>query len=116
VRSITRNKTYKCAVYYIRNGNKTFLGSASITLTNSLGTEGSYTLVINNGIQTFKYNEKIEEWRKNTHVNIAAYDRLWALMFHDDSIFKKEEELRKKHPYPTKKYLSEESRKKVIEG
>lgn len=57
VRSITRNKTYKCAVYYIRNGNKTFLGSASITLTNSLGTEGSYTLVINNGIQTFKYNE-----------------------------------------------------------
>lgn len=56
-RSITRNKTYKCAVYYIRNGNKTFLGSASITLTNSLGTEGSYTLVINNGIQTFKYNE-----------------------------------------------------------
>lgn len=63
-----------------------------------------------------KYNEKIEEWRKNTHVNIAAYDRLWALMFHDDSIFKKEEELRKKHPYPTKKYLSEESRKKVIEG
>ncbi|WP_440971765.1 hypothetical protein [Megamonas funiformis] len=57
VRSITRNKTYKCAVYYIRNGNKTFLGSASITLTNSLSTEGSYTLVINNGIQTFKYNE-----------------------------------------------------------
>lgn len=57
VRSITRNKTYKCAVYYIRNGSKTFLGSALITLTNSLGTEGSYTLVINNGIQTFKYNE-----------------------------------------------------------
>lgn len=57
VRSITRNKTYKCAVYYIRNGNKTFLGSASITLTNSLSTEGLYTLVINNGIQTFKYNE-----------------------------------------------------------
>lgn len=63
-----------------------------------------------------KYNEEIEEWRKNTHVNVAAYDRLWALMFHDDSIFKKEEELRKKYPYPTKKYLSEESRKKVIEG
>lgn len=63
-----------------------------------------------------KYNEEIEEWRKNTHVNTAAYDRLWALMFHDDSIFKKEEELRKKYPHPTKKHLSEESRKKVIEG
>lgn len=46
-------KTFKCSVY---NG-ELYLGTASITLTNSLQKKDEYKLVINNGTQVFKYNE-----------------------------------------------------------
>ena len=46
-------KTFKCSVY---NG-ELYLGTASITLTNSLQKKDEYKLIINNGTQVFKYNE-----------------------------------------------------------
>lgn len=46
-------KTFKCSVY---NG-ELYLGTASITLINSLQKKDEYKLVINNGTQVFKYNE-----------------------------------------------------------
>ena len=44
---------YRCSVYY----QGIYIGSAEIKILNSLGEKDKYTLVINNGTQTFKYNE-----------------------------------------------------------
>ena len=54
VRSITKFTTFKCSVF-TKIGNQ-FLGTGSITISNSLSVENDYTLVINNGNQLFKYN------------------------------------------------------------
>lgn len=53
IKDISNFNTYKCAVYY----NGVYVGGASIILTNSLESEGIYTLIINNGSQVFKYDE-----------------------------------------------------------
>lgn len=53
--SILNFSTIKCSVFYKNN----YLGTAEITLTNSLEIDKlGYSLVINNGIQLFKYNEQ----------------------------------------------------------
>ena len=54
ISTITNFSTYKCSVY--KSG--VFIGTASIIITNSETNEGNYTLVIDNGNQVFKYNEK----------------------------------------------------------
>lgn len=54
VRNITKFATFKCSVF-TKVGNR-FLGTGSITISNSLSTEDEYTLIINNGNQLFKYN------------------------------------------------------------
>lgn len=54
IRNITNVGIFKCSVY---NSSGIYLGTASITLTNSLNGEGAYSLVINNGSQTFQYDE-----------------------------------------------------------
>lgn len=53
ISSIDDFNIYQCSVYK----DNFFVGSAEITLLNKKGTEGTYNLVINNGIQTFVYNE-----------------------------------------------------------
>lgn len=51
--------TYKCAVYLKDGDNAIFLGAAAIQLKNEdLEEIELYSLVINNGSQVFKYNEK----------------------------------------------------------
>ena len=55
INNITKLGIFKCSVYNTVNGN--YLGTASITLTNSLEGEGLYSLVINNGAVTYQYNE-----------------------------------------------------------
>lgn len=54
IRNITNFGIFKCSVY---NAQDIYLGTASITLTNSLEGEDLYSLVINNGSETFQYNE-----------------------------------------------------------
>lgn len=54
ISTITNFSTYKCSVY--KSG--VFIGTASIIITNSETNEGNYTLIIDNGNQVFKYNEK----------------------------------------------------------
>ena len=54
IKNITKFSTYKCSVF-TKQGNQ-YLGSASITITNSLSAENEYTLVIENGTQVFKYD------------------------------------------------------------
>ena len=53
IRNITSFGTFKCSVH---NGN-IYLGTASITLTNTLEGEDLYSLVINNGSAVYQYNE-----------------------------------------------------------
>lgn len=53
ISSITDFSTYQCSVH---QGNL-YLGTASITLINSLTAEGSYNVIINNGSCVYKYNE-----------------------------------------------------------
>jgi hypothetical protein len=53
VNTITNFSTYTCTVY----SSDTYIGSASIVLTNSLEAEGQYSLVINEGNKVYKYNE-----------------------------------------------------------
>ena len=54
ISTITKFSTYKCSVY--KSG--VFIGTASIIITNSESNDGNYTLIIDNGNQVFKYNEK----------------------------------------------------------
>ena len=53
INTITNLAIFKCSVY---DGSK-YLGTASITLTNSLKGEDLYSLVINNSSVVFQYNE-----------------------------------------------------------
>ena len=64
-----------------------------------------------------KYNEQIEEYKKNTHIEMSAEERLLRAIFgNDKEIIERENELRKQYEFPTKKYLSMDLQKKVIEG
>lgn len=64
-----------------------------------------------------KYNEQIEEYKKNTHIEMSAEERLLRAIFgNDKEIIERENELRKQYEFPTKKYLSKDLQKKVIEG
>ena len=54
INNITNLATFKCSVY---NKQNIYLGTAAITLTNSLNGEDLYSLVINNGSAVFQYNE-----------------------------------------------------------
>ena len=54
ISSITNFSTYKCSVY--KSG--IFIGTAFIIITNTEETNPNYTLIIDNGSQIFKYNEK----------------------------------------------------------
>lgn len=54
ISSITNFSTYKCSVY--KSG--IFIGTASIIITNTEEANPNYTLIIDNGNQIFKYNEK----------------------------------------------------------
>lgn len=53
VNTITSFSTYQCTVYY----GSTYIGTVSIVLLNTLSSEGLYSLIINNGTYTYKYNE-----------------------------------------------------------
>ena len=54
INNITSFGTFKCSVY---NDKDTYLGTTSLTLTNTLDGEDLYSLVINNGSAVFQYNE-----------------------------------------------------------
>lgn len=63
IKNITSFDTFKCSVFKTlekENGEKidVYLGTAAITLTNSLTSEGEYNVVINNGQVVFQYDEE----------------------------------------------------------
>ena len=53
LKNITYFTTYKCSVFR----NDVFIGTTSITIINDITSNLTYSLVINNGDQVFKYNE-----------------------------------------------------------
>lgn len=58
INQITNFSNYKCSVYRTYNGRKSYLGTASITLTNDIiGEQAKYTLILENGSQIYKYDE-----------------------------------------------------------
>ena len=80
VSAITNFKTFKVSVY----NNGVYQGTSSIVLTNSYENEDAYSLVINNGIQVFKYNEdgiapthdSLEEPQTLLPLTFTIYDNL----------------------------------------
>lgn len=59
VRNITEFCTYNCSVYAKSKDSDDdyqYVGTSSITITNSMVTEGIYSVVINDGVQVFKYD------------------------------------------------------------
>lgn len=60
IRDIIKFKTFRCSVFGIlKNTNKEiYLGTGQIVLTNSLDTQGEYSLIINNGNIVYQYNEE----------------------------------------------------------
>ena len=80
VSAITNFKTFKVSVY----SNGLYQGTSSIVLTNSYENENAYSLVINNGIQVFKYNEdgiapthdSLEEPQTLLPLTFTIYDNL----------------------------------------
>ena len=80
VSAITNFKTFKVSVY----SNGVYQGTSSIVLTNSYENENAYSLVINNGIQVFKYNEdgiapthdSLEEPQTLLPLTFTIYDNL----------------------------------------
>ena len=54
IRNITNFGIFKCSVY---NSQDLYLGTASIKLVNLLQSEDLYSLIINNGSETFQYDE-----------------------------------------------------------
>ena len=80
INRIVSRGTFKCSVY---NGDL-YLGTAAITLTNKLESQGEYSLVINNGNTSFQYNEEghsptrgsLEKPQQLQSLNFTLYDNL----------------------------------------
>ena len=68
------------------------------------------------GVTLNNYYKELDEYRKNIHLNISAEERLLRSIYGRDDLQKEVEELKEKYEYPTKKRLSLESQKKVVEG
>ena len=58
IKNITSFGTFKCSVFKQEDQERVYLGTAAITLTNSLTEQGEYSVVINNGSVVFQYDEE----------------------------------------------------------
>jgi len=56
VKEITTFGIFRCSVYKLQNDVETFIGTASITLFNTLSGDGRYSLIINNGTVAYQYD------------------------------------------------------------
>lgn len=80
IRNITNRGIFKCSVF---NGT-THLGTAAIILTNTLEGQKLYSLVINNGSETFQYdeggiapnNKSLNEPQELKELTFTVYDNL----------------------------------------
>lgn len=69
------------------------------------------------GATLSKYEEELAEYKRNTHLEISAEERLLRSIFgQDKEIIESEKKLREQYVFPEKRRLSKESQNKVIEG
>lgn len=109
IRTIEDFITYKCAVYSVVTGN--YIGIATAKITNGKK-DSSYNLVLNNGIQVFKYDENgisptsevVDNPQTITPLDFILYDKKgnavdteklkakgiikWIIPFEEDSLLK----------------------------
>lgn len=79
----------------------------------SLSEEEIIEIYRSENVTLSKYNEQIKEYFEKTR--ISGEERILAAIFGDDKeIIERENDLRKKYKFPTKKYLSKDSQKKLL--
>lgn len=91
IHNITKTGTFKCSVY---NQQNNYLGTASITLTNSLEGQSLYSLIINNGSAVYQYNENgvapnsksLDSQQEIQSLSFTIYDNLGNPI--DESVIK----------------------------
>ena len=108
IREITNLAIFKCSVY---NDKNIYLGTASITLTNSLNGQDLYSLVINNGSAVFQYNEygvapnnrSLEVRQEIQALSFTIYDNLGNAI--DNDIIKNSKDCKIRWQVPIKNTL-----------
>ena len=111
ISSITSFGTFKCSVY---NNKDVYLGTASITLTNTLDGEDLYSLVINNGSAVFQYNENgvapnnrsLDVQQQISELNFTIYDNLGQPI--DSNIIKNSRDCKIRWQFPIKDTMLED--------
>lgn len=78
---ITKYMIFKCTVTDAITGK--YIGTASLNITNSLDKVDGYTLVINNGVQSFKYSESGVAPTSKTLVNPFVIPELTFTVYDD---------------------------------
>lgn len=107
INRIVSRGTFKCSVY---NGDL-YLGTAAITLTNKLESQGQYSLVINNGNASFQYNEEgysptrgsLENPQQLQSLSFTLYDNLGNII--DSDILIKDKNCTVRWEFPIKDTL-----------
>jgi len=72
---------FKCTVTDAITGK--YIGTASLNITNSLNKVDGYTLVINNGVQSFKYSESGVSPTSSTLINPFVIPELSFTIYDD---------------------------------
>ena len=78
---ITKYMIFKCTVTDAVTGK--YIGTASLNITNSLNKVDGYTLVINNGVQSFKYSESGVSPTSSTLINPFVIPELSFTIYDD---------------------------------
>ena len=108
ISNITNLAIFKCSVY---NNQDIYLGTAAITLTNSLNGEDLYSLVINNGSAVFQYNEygvapnnrSLDIQQQIQALSFTIYDNLGNAI--DNDIIKNSRDCKIRWQFPIKNTL-----------
>lgn len=96
IKTITNFSNYSCSVFRIDGDNKeTFIGNASIKITNTFEEKRGYSLVIHNGTQIFKYDEKGVSPTHESNLVPQVIPTLSFSLFDENGTLVEEEDVRR---------------------
>ena len=96
IKTITNFSNYSCSVFRIDGDNKeTFIGNASIKITNTFEEKRGYSLVIHNGTQIFKYDEKGVSPTHESNLVPQVVPTLSFSLFDENGTLVEEEDVRR---------------------
>lgn len=96
IKTITNFSNYSCSVFRIDGNNKeTFIGNASIKITNTFEEKRGYSLVIHNGTQIFKYDEKGVSPTHESNLVPQVIPTLSFSLFDENGTLVEEEDVRR---------------------